>query len=90
MYRNFVAKKILPVTALCLSVVLSQGVAMAQEVNVYSARKEALILPLLQKFEAETGIGFIYYHRRRSIAARQGCGSTAAGGQSGINRKNTR
>jgi iron(III) transport system substrate-binding protein len=29
-----------------------------QEVNVYSARKEALILPLLQKFKAETGIGF--------------------------------
>ncbi len=35
-----------------------QGFAQAQEVNVYSARKEALILPLLQKFEAETGIGF--------------------------------
>ena len=31
----------------------------AQEVvNVYSARKEALILPLLQRFKAETGIGF--------------------------------
>ena len=58
MYRNFIANKILTVAALCLSVVLSQGVAMAQEVNVYSARKEALILPLLQKFEAETGIGF--------------------------------
>lgn len=27
-------------------------------VNIYSARKEALILPLLQRFEAETGIGF--------------------------------
>ncbi len=58
MYRNFIAKKILTVTALCLSLILGQGVAMAQEVNVYSARKEALILPLLQKFEAETGIGF--------------------------------
>ena len=32
--------------------------AQAQEVNVYSARQEALILPLLEKFEAETGIGF--------------------------------
>ncbi len=32
---------------------------MAQEVvNIYSARKEALILPLLQRFEVETGIGF--------------------------------
>ena len=30
--------------------------AAAQEVNVYSARKEALILPLLEKFKAETGI----------------------------------
>jgi iron(III) transport system substrate-binding protein len=30
----------------------------ADEVNVYSARQEALILPLLEKFEAETGIGF--------------------------------
>lgn len=28
----------------------------ASEVNVYSARKEALILPLLEKFQAETGI----------------------------------
>jgi iron(III) transport system substrate-binding protein len=27
-----------------------------QEVNLYSARKEALILPLLKKFEAKTGI----------------------------------
>lgn len=27
-------------------------------VNIYSARKEALILPLLQRFEKETGIGF--------------------------------
>ncbi len=30
--------------------------AAEQEVNVYSARKEALILPLLQRFEAQTGI----------------------------------
>ena len=27
-------------------------------VNIYSARKEALILPLLERFKAETGIGF--------------------------------
>jgi iron(III) transport system substrate-binding protein len=27
-------------------------------VNIYSARKEALILPLLERFEKETGIGF--------------------------------
>lgn len=27
-------------------------------VNIYSARKEALILPLLKRFEKETGIGF--------------------------------
>jgi len=28
------------------------------EVNIYSARKEALILPLLERFEKETGISF--------------------------------
>lgn len=37
---------------------LQPGLALADEVNVYSARQEALILPLLEKFEAETGIGF--------------------------------
>ena len=37
---------------------LQQNLAQADEVNVYSARQEALILPLLQKFEAETGIGY--------------------------------
>ena len=37
---------------------LQQNFAQADEVNVYSARQEALILPVLEKFEAETGIGF--------------------------------
>ena len=42
-----------------VSLFISIGVSAAnEEVNVYSARKEALILPLLEKFEAETGIGF--------------------------------
>ena len=43
-----------------LSLIFSVGPVYAtdQEVNVYSARKEALILPLLEKFKAETGIGF--------------------------------
>jgi iron(III) transport system substrate-binding protein len=58
MYRNLIASKILVVSAVCLSIMLGHGAAMAQEVNVYSARKEALILPLLEKFKAETGIGF--------------------------------
>ncbi|MDH3387927.1 MAG: extracellular solute-binding protein, partial [Gammaproteobacteria bacterium] len=44
--------------ALCLSVSVGQSAVQAQEVNVYSARKEALILPLLKKFEATSGIGF--------------------------------
>jgi iron(III) transport system substrate-binding protein len=35
-----------------------QSLAQADEVNVYSARKEALILPLLEKFKAESGISF--------------------------------
>lgn len=46
-------------SCLCFALLWVQGPAVAaDEVNVYSARKEALILPLLQKFEAETGIGF--------------------------------
>ena len=42
--------------ALCLPLLFGAAGAKAQEVNVYSARQEALILPLLEKFEAETGI----------------------------------
>ncbi len=46
---------------LCLAVLLAgigfgPAYAADDEVNVYSARKEALILPLLQRFEKETGI----------------------------------
>ncbi len=47
--------------SLCLAALLSgigftPAYAADSEVNVYSARKEALILPLLQRFEKETGI----------------------------------
>jgi iron(III) transport system substrate-binding protein len=44
--------------AICLLGLVGQDVVYADEVNVYSARKEALILPLLEKFASETGIGF--------------------------------
>lgn len=47
--------------ALLLSLLLIQpdfAKAEEQVVNIYSARKEALILPLLQRFEKQTGIGF--------------------------------
>ena len=43
---------------LALSLLIVAAGASAQEVNVYSARQEALILPLLERFEAKTGIGF--------------------------------
>ena len=44
------------VAPLLLVMILQPTLASAAEVNVYSARKEALILPLLQRFESETGI----------------------------------
>ena len=46
--------------ALVLASMMAGPVPVVAEdtVNIYSARKEALILPLLQRFEAETGIGF--------------------------------
>ena len=44
-------------TALFMAfVTLFAGVASASELNLYSARKEALIKPLLDKFENQTGI----------------------------------
>ena len=58
MYRSLIGPKSIILSILGLSLVLGQSVVQADEVNVYSARKEALILPLLEKFKAETGIGF--------------------------------
>lgn len=58
MYRRLTGIKPLVVSFACALGLITQGTALAAEVNVYSARKEALILPLLKKFEAETGIGF--------------------------------
>jgi iron(III) transport system substrate-binding protein len=40
----------------CLLAILVSTNALSAEVNIYSARKEALIKPLLDKFSAETGI----------------------------------
>ena len=56
MYRRFHAHK--PLLFVLSLVILAslQSQAMADEVNVYSARKEALILPMLERFKAETGI----------------------------------
>ena len=58
MYRSFTGSKSFILIAVCLLTMFAQSVAQAQEVNVYSARKEALILPLLEKFSAESGIAF--------------------------------
>lgn len=47
----------LRLSALCLPVFLfTSAMATAAEVNVYSARQEALIQPLLEKFTEQTGI----------------------------------
>lgn len=58
MFRSSAGSKAFVLLAVSMLMTLAQGVAAAQEVNVYSARKEALIKPLLDKFKAETGIGF--------------------------------
>ena len=58
MYRKILGLRALLVVFSLGLLGLQQNLAQADEVNVYSARKEALILPLLEKFEAETGIGF--------------------------------
>ena len=47
-------------TGLLVTAVLAGGVQTAQaEVNIYSARTEALIKPLLDQFSAQTGIIFV-------------------------------
>ena len=49
--------KRIKITSLCLPVfLLASAIAQAAEVNVYSARQEALIKPLLDKFTEQTGI----------------------------------
>ncbi len=44
------------ITSFCVFSSLLSPLAMAEQVNLYSARKEALIKPLLDKFTTETGI----------------------------------
>jgi len=58
MFRRLTALKPVVLVFCLLSTGLFQSIAQAGEVNVYSARKEALILPLLERFKAETGIDF--------------------------------
>jgi iron(III) transport system substrate-binding protein len=58
MYRSLIGLKPFILSVACLSILFTQCSVHADEVNVYSARKEALILPLLDKFEAQTGISF--------------------------------
>ena len=58
MRRNNRLLPLLILISVMLPVVFHAESLRAEEVNVYSARQEALILPLLKNFEAETGIGF--------------------------------
>ena len=43
-------------SAIALGMLLIASVASATEVNIYSARKEDLIKPILQEFEKKSGI----------------------------------
>lgn len=58
MFHSSAGSKALVLITVSLLMMFSQSHAAAQEVNVYSARKEALIKPLLDKFKDATGIGF--------------------------------
>jgi len=58
MYRRLPGLKPFVLVSCLLSLIVFQNAAEAQVVNVYSARKEAMILPLLKRFKAETGIDF--------------------------------
>ncbi|MCP4766646.1 MAG: Fe(3+) ABC transporter substrate-binding protein [Gammaproteobacteria bacterium] len=58
MYRRQFVFKLFTLVSCLLSLTLFANAVKAQEVNVYSARKEALIMPLLEKFKAETGIDY--------------------------------
>ncbi|MFT4609636.1 MAG: iron(III) transport system substrate-binding protein [Cellvibrionaceae bacterium] len=51
-----VNKAFVVASSLLVAVSLSLPVLAAEEVNIYSARKEALIKPILDRFEAETNI----------------------------------
>ncbi len=41
---------------LCCCVVISSNLVLATEVNIYSARKEALVKPLLDRYTDQTGV----------------------------------
>ncbi len=56
--KRKIARVLLAVPVLSLLTSHPPPVIAEEVVNIYSARKEALILPLLERFEAETGIGF--------------------------------
>jgi len=59
MKMNLVKLQILCLTVILMGMSGTPASAVAQDmVNIYSARKEALILPLLERFEEETGIRF--------------------------------
>ena len=58
MYRHKSVFKPFVLVSCLMSLALFANAVKAQEVNVYSARKEALIMPLLEKFKTETGIDY--------------------------------
>jgi iron(III) transport system substrate-binding protein len=58
MYPGLFGRKSMISLSLVVLLGSLQSLAQADEVNVYSARKEALILPMLEKFKAESGISF--------------------------------
>ncbi len=54
--RRLLCSARVPLAALCVALAAAPSLAAAEAVNLYSARQEALIKPLLDRFTEETGI----------------------------------
>ena len=70
--------RVASVALLCVSTLAPLASAANDMVNIYSARKEALILPLLERFKADTGIGFRLITGKADGLLQRACAATGS------------